>query len=361
MDATPSGAQPRDTDPVVPSAASPEPIGEDELIAWIQAHAAHGAAALAVGPGDDCAVIHVGDAALLLKVDLCLEGVHFQRARPNSPGFATPAQAGYKAIARTVSDIAAMGGRADHLLVGLGLPRDAPPGVATELSTGLLEAAGAYRLSLAGGDTKSWPAAQIAISVSVIGSGIEVPPVLRSGGRPGDRLVVTGTLGGSIVGRHLRPVPRLAEGQWLARHGASAMIDLSDGLARDLDLVCRASGCRAVLWSEQLPISTDAQHLARTSGHPASWHALQDGEDYELLAAVPPGLDLSGWPFETPLTVIGELLPAAPAHWAVPELTEVPEPRVPTAPSAPATARVLIEEAGTVRALPPGGYLHRFG
>lgn len=242
---------------------------------------------LEVGPGDDCAVIICGSERLLLKVDSVLEGTHFQRADADAPGYATVAEAGHKAMLRTVSDIAAMGGLPRFSLLSLGLPEALTAPERQALLEALQESAALHDVAIVGGDTKSWSSDRLSISVTLIGVMDGLQPVLRSGGQVGDTLYVTGTLGGSISGKHKAPQPRIAAGRWLAAHGATAMMDLSDGLSLDLWRLCRASGCSAQI--DTVPVSRAATQLAQSSGHTAIEHALHDGEDYELLVALPTG------------------------------------------------------------------------
>jgi len=137
-------------------------------------------------------------------------------------------------------------------------------------------------------------------------------PVLRRGARVGDAVLVTGELGGSLLGRHLEFTPRLPEGEWLGGRGCvHAMVDVSDGLATDLGHIIRESGCGAVVAAEQVPVSPAARRLAKRTGRSALEHALVDGEDYELCLTVAQEdvADLvDGWPFATPVTVVGRIV-----------------------------------------------------
>ncbi|MEM7165403.1 MAG: thiamine-phosphate kinase [Planctomycetota bacterium] len=259
--------------------------GENSFLSW--AHALVGATApsdVVVGPGDDCAVITACGDHWLLKVDSVLEGTHFQRCTPDQLGYATTAEVGNKAMLRTISDVAAMGGVPRFALVSLGFPAIATAAERRELMVALQDSAVAYDVAIVGGDTKSWDAERLTISVTLLGAMDGVAPVLRSGGRPGDTLYVTGALGGSILGRHKAPTPRVAAGRWLAQNDARAMIDLSDGLSIDLWRLCRASGCSARI--DAVPLAAAAHELAQSTGKRAVEHALHDGEDYELLVAV---------------------------------------------------------------------------
>lgn len=247
------------------------------------------------GPGDDCAVVRVGKERLLLKTDAVVEGVHFL---PSTPG----PLVGRKALARVLSDVAAMGGTPTHALVTLALPPATPAARVTAIYRGLTALAKRHGVALVGGETTRAP--KLLLSVALLGTCPK--PVLRGGGRPGDELWVTGTLGGSLRGKkpkHLHFAPRLAEGRWLAeKRIASAMMDLSDGLAADLPRLARASRCAFALNRASLPHAPGATTAA----------ALGDGEDFELLFAVPlrRRAILETWPFPTRLTRIGRLLPS---------------------------------------------------
>lgn len=268
-----------------------ETDSEFDFIRWVRGSARAAPDDLIVGPGDDCAVIRHGDDLCLLKVDSVLEGTHFQRVQPAEPGYATAHQVGVKAMSRTLSDIAAMGGTPRFALIGLALPRGAGSDLRESLMLGLREAANLFDVAIAGGDSKSWSSDRLAVTVSLLGEMRGLAPVLRSGGKPGDILYVTGPLGGSILGRHASPIPRILQGQALAAAGAHAMIDISDGLSSDLRHIARESRCGARVYAERVPIHDDARALAKTSGRTALEHALHDGEDFELLVALPATLD----------------------------------------------------------------------
>jgi thiamine-monophosphate kinase len=227
--------------------------------------------------GDDLAALAWNSADLLLVgADQVLEGVHFDLARHG------PRAVGRKAVNRNLSDCAAMACVPVAATCTLALPRGAGESLAAELVEGMRDALGAFNAVLVGGDTGSW-AGPLAISVAIFGRSAGLKPVERRGARVGDRLFVTGPLGGSILGRHLNFVPRV---DWAielaARHDLHAMIDLSDGLSRDLPRLCDASGVGAMIDAALVPIHDDARRMA--SGSPLE-HALHDGEDYELLFA----------------------------------------------------------------------------
>ena len=254
------------------------------------------------GPGDDCAVIDPGpvqDALQLLKTDALVSGVHFLEQTP-------PRAVGWKAVARVVSDFAAMGGTAERFLVTVALSPDTEVEWAEELYRGMGDCMKAYGAVLAGGETSSVPSGSASvISVAATGSVRRGELVLRSGGNAGDVLLVTGALGGSFSGKHLDFTPRVREAAWLVkRWKPAAMMDLSDGLAKDLPRLARASGCGFVIERPALPLSPGC----------SIDEALGDGEDFELLLAVrPEGVArmLAEWRAdfpELPLTVIGSLV-----------------------------------------------------
>lgn len=257
------------------------PAGEFAYIDWLRRRTP-AAASVLVGPGDDTAVLRPPGRPLLVTTDMLLEGSCFRLAE------AGPRRVGRKAIAVNLSDIAAMAGVPTGAVVSVGLPRLGGRDLAEELYLGMREVADAFGVPLVGGDTNSWDG-PLSISVTVLGEATERGPVLRSGARVGDWVMVTGPLGGSILGHHLDFTPRVREA--LALHQAvdlHAMIDLSDGLARDLHHICEESHCGAVLLAEAIPITDAARELAARDGRSPIDHALSDGEDFELVFTVPP-------------------------------------------------------------------------
>jgi thiamine-monophosphate kinase len=200
---------------------------------------------------------------------------------------AGPRQVGRKAMSVNLSDIAAMAGRPVAAVVSVGLPRDRGREIAEELYLGLREVADAFDTAIIGGDTNSWDG-PLAISVTLVGEATPPGPVLRSGAKPGDWLMVTGTFGGSILGKHLDFTPRIREALALqAAVQLHAMIDVSDGLAADVAHLCEESRCGAILRAESVPIAASAGRM-NDAKSPLE-HALGDGEDFELAFAVAPG------------------------------------------------------------------------
>lgn len=235
---------------------------------------------LSVGPGDDCAVLPGGERPLLLTTDILTEGVDFYLAEAGAKAV------GRKAMGANLSDIAAMAGVPTAALLGVVLPEDGSNGLADELLEGCLELANEFQVSLAGGDTNSWQGGLV-ISITILGEVGPTGAVTRSGAKPGDWLFVTGPTGGSLLGRHLQPRPRIREAlQLAATVPIHAMIDISDGLAADLGHILERSGCGAVVESERVPTHADAVTMAERSGRTPLDHALNDGEDFELIFAV---------------------------------------------------------------------------
>ncbi len=287
------------------------PKGELALIDWLRRRTRSDPGSVPVGVGDDAAVLRLpcGE-RVLFTTDTVLEGTHFTRRR-------TPYQLiGRKAVASALSDVAAMGGRAVGVVVSVALPKRLRMQSAQALHRGMEELLGQYQVPLVGGDVTSWKGL-LSLTVSVVGVLAGEEPLLRRGAKPGDAVLVTGELGGSVLGRHLSFEPRLREGEWLAQRGCvHAMIDVSDGLACDLGHVLTESRCGAVVGAGLVPVSADAHRLAQRTGWTALQHALADGEDFELCFTAPEdevqGL-LQDWPFETALTRIGRII--ARGYW----------------------------------------------
>jgi len=237
-------------------------LSEDDLVAAIAAAAGGARGAVAVGIGDDAAVLGGG---MVASTDMLVDGVHFDSA------LLRPADIGHRAAAASLSDMAAMGAEPVCLLAAMGVPEGFS--AVAELAAGMAE----HGVPLAGGDLSRAPA----LTVTVTAIGRAERPVLRSGGRAGDVLVVTGTLGGQAAGGYRgRVTPRLAEGRALAAV-ATAMLDISDGIATDVRRLAAASGTGAVVDLALLPRAAGASIEQAAAG----------GEDYELLAALPPGVE----------------------------------------------------------------------
>jgi thiamine-monophosphate kinase len=258
----------------------PPSTGEFAYIEWLRRQTPPDARVV-IGPGDDAAAMRVaGDRECLMTTDMLLEGSCFRLAEAGGR------LVGRKAMAVNLSDLAAMAGEPLAALVSVGLPRRGGRALADELYVGLREMADAFDTAIVGGDTNSWDG-PLVISVSLFGQATARGPVRRSGARPGDWLLVTGPLGGSILGRHLTFTPRVREALQLhVRADLHAMIDVSDGLAADVNHLCTESGCGAVLRAQAIPISAAARQM-NDSVSPLQ-HALGDGEDFELVFAVAP-------------------------------------------------------------------------
>lgn len=257
--------------------------GEFALIDWIRRRAGAGAGAVIEGIGDDCAVIRNRRGTdWLVTTDMLMDGRHFRLDRDG------PTAVGYKSLAVSLSDIAAMGGRPLAAFAAVALPKLHAESIGRGLIEGMLPLAEAYRVTLAGGDTNAWDG-PLVVSVTVMGSARPHGPILRSGAQAGDAIVVTGPLGGSLAGRHLHPCPRVEEAlAILALVPVHAMIDISDGLSSDLGHILDASGVGATIDADAVPIHEDARSESRRDGRPALDHALNDGEDFELCLAVSP-------------------------------------------------------------------------
>jgi len=230
--------------------------------------------ALRVGPGDDCAVVDL-QAGTLVTTDMLMDGVHFLAEKT------PPALIGRKAAAVNLSDIAAMGGRPTGLQVALALPRGCGANWAEKIMSGVHALADEFDTVVTGGDTNAWHG-PLVICITAFGQSHPQGPVLRSGARAGDLVMVSGALGGSLhKGRHLTFTPRCTEARLIVEKlFPTSMVDLSDGLATDAAHIAKASGVTITLDSNLIPLHDDI---------PASWPreqkvtaALSDGEDFEL-------------------------------------------------------------------------------
>lgn len=277
------------------------------------------------GIGDDTAVLQFGNQTLLWTADMLIEGVHFRLDWIDAWSL------GWKSLAVNLSDIAAMGGEPIGALLSLALPPDYTADWLDEWIAGFTECARAYRTPLLGGDTNR--AERMVIDVSVLGT-VSGRPMRRRGAQTGDAILVTGALGGSRAGLealqagkgtavdltpHFRPTPRLEVGSLARTLGATAMMDLSDGLAADLPKLLRASNKGAVIWRPAIPVHDAALRWAQVHHVDPVAFALAGGEDYELLITAPPTATptlLEQIPQQTgvPLSVIGKVI-EAPELW----------------------------------------------
>jgi thiamine-monophosphate kinase len=253
-------------------------VSELDLIRWIRGRIGKRAGRIIVDSGDDAAVLKGGRGHLLFKTDSVIDGVHFDSRT------ARPEEIGHKALARCLSDIGAMGCYPTFAVVAMMIPRNAREAWIKRLLTGLDRTARAFDTAVVGGDVATH-AGKLAINVALLGETRGLAPIRRSGARIGDAIAVTGPLGGSIRGKHLRFTPRVREGIELNRRfEIHSMIDVSDGLATDLGHLCEESRVGAVVDETRVPIAPAARRL---DGLPLD-HALFDGEDYELLFTLPP-------------------------------------------------------------------------
>jgi thiamine-monophosphate kinase len=287
---------------------------EAEFIRWLREHVpTHSTARL--GLSDDAAILSLTRPETVVTTDLLSDGVDFQLAKDD------PRLIGRKSLAVNLSDLAAMAAEPVAAVVAIALPR---AGVATVsaldlakgLYEGLLPLAAQFDVAIAGGDTNIHDG-PLVISITALGTVTERGPLTRGGGRPGDKLLITGALGGSILGHHFQFTPRIREALLLhGRYDLHAGMDISDGLALDLSRLVAESSCGAVIHTDELPISEAASSLAGLeSNHrvaeAALRHALTDGEDFELLIAAPPNTAaaiLRDQPLDCPITSIGELI-----------------------------------------------------
>jgi thiamine-monophosphate kinase len=258
----------------------PSPGSEFAFLDWVRGRTP-AADRVLVGPGDDTAVLRWPAAAdCLVTTDMLLEGSCFVLAE------AGPRRVGRKAMAVNLSDIAAMASRPIAAVVSVGLPRKGGRALAEELYLGLRETADAFDTAVVGGDTNSWDG-PLVVSVTVLGEVTGRGPVRRGGARVGDWLLLTGPVGGSILGKHLDFTPRVREALQLhALADLHAMIDVSDGLAADVWHLCTESRCGAVLRAESIPLTPEASQIP--DGRTPLEHGLGDGEDFELAFAVSP-------------------------------------------------------------------------
>lgn len=266
---------------------------------------------LKIGPGDDAAVLAMGDASeIVVTSDLLADGTHFLTSEVDPPLI------GRKCLAANLSDLAAMAAQPLAVVVSLLLPR-AGAGrqdtwqLARGLYKGMLPLAEQFGTSIAGGDTNVWDG-KLAVSITALGRVTERGPLLRSGAQVGDRLLVTGDLGGSIEGEHLNFTPRIAEALLLHQnYDLHAGMDITDGLAVDLHRLTVASQVGAEIVAADIPTSPAAERLAMASGGDAARHALTDGEDFELLLAIPAESAeqmLRDQPLECGITQVGQIV-----------------------------------------------------
>jgi len=331
-------------------------LGEFGLIDRIGKAAPRNAKRAPIGIGDDAAALLLSPASMLLATtDMLIEGVHFDLTTTDLYSL------GWKAAAVNLSDIAAMGGVPRFCLTALGIPSSLTVEQVDMFYRGLSDCITKQRTVLVGGDTCA-SRKDFVITVTVLGEAVRKWVITRAGARPGDLIYVTGTLGDSAAGlellrsaecgvrnrksgnrnsksamralidRHLRPVPRVAEGRKLALSGlASAMIDVSDGLSSDLGHLCEQSGVGAEIFADRIPLSKELTSVKGLNQQPLEY-ALSGGEDYELLFTSPVELEREIMSRRVRATVIGAITRKKGMR--------------------------MVTEKGDVHQLVPGGYDH---
>jgi thiamine-monophosphate kinase len=311
---------------------------EAEFLAWLRGRLPAVKPPIDIGVGDDAAVIAcAADSRIAVTTDMLSDGVDFRL------GEVDPRRVGRKALAVNLSDLAAMAAQPIATFVSLLLPRSGGTALARELYEGLLPLAEEFSAPVVGGDTNAWDG-PLAISVTALGRAGPQGVFVRSGARPGDAILVTGEFGGSILAHQFDFTPRVREALWLREHAkVHAAMDVSDGLTLDLSRLCVESGSGAELELSRIPISSHARRLVAVEQLSLSplQHALNDGEDFELLLAVD-AADAARLVADQPLESLFGV-----------RLTQI--------------GRVInerglwgIDAAGTRSPLEPGGFQHRF-
>jgi len=281
-------------------------LGEERLIAAIRRWLGPASPPAPYGIGDDCAVLAPSIQQQAITVDPVIYGRHFDDQVP-------PRAVGAKLLKRNLSDLAAMGARPTAAVIALTLDPRVSLSWLEKFYRGLAACAREYRVPIVGGDIAQADGV-VAASLTLLGQAAGPRMLLRTGAKIGDWIYVSGKLGGSIAGHHFDFEPRLAEGAWLAAQAETrAMIDLSDGLAKDLPAITPA-GAEPSITASNVPVSRDASRLAKKSRRTPLTHALSDGEDYELLFVVGKSADRVAFErawhrrFKTPLACLGRFV-----------------------------------------------------
>jgi thiamine-monophosphate kinase len=280
--------------------------GYDEFafINWIRQHVRPSGDVL-IGIGDDAAHLKCGGGSFIATTDMLLEGTHFEA----SAGWKL---IGRKALAVSLSDVAAMAARPRFALCAVGLSEERTPDDAKNIFRGMTELAADFGCQIVGGDVTSWNK-PTAICVTIFGEPAGRAPFTRSGAKSGDRILVTGELGGSASGRHFTFLPRVVEAIYLSQnYTVHACIDISDGFGLDLSHILEESGVGALVYEDALPVSKAAMKAAAASGKTPLEHALSDGEDFELLLTMPPQEAerlVADREFGTAVSIVGGITP----------------------------------------------------
>ncbi len=252
---------------------------EQSFVAWAKMRARR-LPQVKLGIGDDAAILAGSSEDWVVTTDTLMDGVHFRSTEISAE------RIGRKLIGVNLSDLAAMAAEPVAVFLTLCLPRSASQQIAAEIYEGVCQVAERYNIALAGGDTNCWDG-PLVVGLTAVGKTVGGLAWVRSGALPGDAIVVTGPLGGSILGKHLDFEPRIELSQLIRKNIAiHAAMDISDGLSTDLLRMCDASHCGAVLDLADIPVTEQARQLSETSGKTPVEHALADGEDFELLLAV---------------------------------------------------------------------------
>ena len=274
---------------------------EFSYIEWIKSQTKHRGRTL-IGIGDDAAYLK-SPQKIIVTTDMLLEGVHF-------PKGTSPYLIGRKTVAISLSDIAAMGGSPLFALCAVALPESACMRYARDLYRGMKDMADEFRVDIVGGNVASWKYPLCTCS-TLIGRIPAKGPIKRTGAKVGDAVLVTGELGGSVLGKHLRFTPRVKEALTLNKnYTIHSMIDISDGLTQDLAHLVEADRLGFLLYEEAIPVSRAANRLSRGTGKTALEHALSDGEDFELLFSTSrkeAKRIIATWHLPTRISLIGEI------------------------------------------------------